>query len=104
MAANTIILKKGEYALTRSEYKKFQKGDSILYDPEELKRWNIDDKEEALQELAKYRCTYKKGIELYFVEEYALEFCECDSDGEFVCGSDFEYAAEIDDIVECECE
>jgi hypothetical protein len=91
---NTIILKKGYARLTENEYRKFEKGDTIWGDgsnPEEVKRWSIDQKEEAEVELAKYRCAYKGGNN---IEEWALEYCECDEDGEFVEGSDFSLAEE----------
>lgn len=40
----------------------------------------------------------KKGIELTYIDEWALEYCECDEDGEFVEGSDYDMAdEEIDD-------
>lgn len=91
---NTIILKKGHEYLTEREYKNFEKGDTIYgvdSNPEELKRWNIKDEEEARAELAKYNCTYSSG-NVFDIEEYALEYCECDEDGEFVQGSDFDLA------------
>ena len=62
--------------------------------PEELKRWSIDQKEEAQTELAKYKCRYFKGAELYYAEEYALDYCECDEEGEVMFGSDFDLAEE----------
>lgn len=94
---NTIILKKGEGRYTRNEWKKFEKGNTIWgenEEPEELKRWSIDQKEEAQTELEKYKCRYSKGVELYYAEEYALDYCECDEDGEFTFGSDFDLAEE----------
>lgn len=57
---NTIILLEGKANLTRREYKKFAKGDTI---------WGN-------------------------VTEYALEYCECDEDGEFIQGADFDLAEE----------
>lgn len=93
---NTIILKKGYARLTHSEYEKFEKGDTIFglnSEPEELKRWSIEDKEEAEKELAKYKCSYSGG-NVWDIEEYALEYCECDENGEFVQGSDFDLADE----------
>ena len=94
---NTIILKKGEGRYTRNEWKNFEKGDTIWgcdENPEELKRWSIDQKEEAQTELAKYKCRYFKGAELYYAEEYALDYCECDEEGEVMFGSDFDLAEE----------
>lgn len=29
------------------------------------------------------------------VEEYAIEYCECDEDGEFLSGSDYNLAEEV---------
>lgn len=95
---NTIILKHCEIRLTREEFKKFKKGDSICgednYPVEELKIWDMSNREEAKTELAKHHCTYKEDGSLYNIQEYALEYCECDEDGEFVQGSDFEFAKE----------
>ena len=93
---NTIILKKGYARLTDSEYENFTKGDTISgndSNPEELKRWSIDHEEEAKEELKKYNCTYKNDYG-WNIEEYALEYCECDEEGEFVVGSDYEMATE----------
>jgi hypothetical protein len=94
---NTIILLHGESRLNHFEKKRFQKGDTILgdcSDPEELKRWSIDQEDEARAELTKHKCTYEQGIALFDVEEYALEYCECDEDGEFVEGSNYDFAEE----------
>ena len=95
MEQNTIILLKGDARLTKNEYKKFIVGDTIYGDdsnPTELKRWGIEQKAEALVELQKYKCSYCKDNQLWDIEEYALEFCACDEDGEFVEGSDYEFA------------
>lgn len=102
---NTIILKHCEIRLTKEEFKKFKKGDTICgesnYPVEELKRWSflhiidIDDIEESTKELSKYHCSYKEDGSLYNIEEYALEYCECDEYGEFVQGSNFEFAKEV---------
>lgn len=93
---NSIILKKGYERLTENEFKNFAEGDTIWgvdQDPVELKRWSIDQKEAAEAELKKYRCTYDGGHgQIWTIEEYALEYCECDEDGEFVQGSDYELA------------
>lgn len=94
---NTIILRAGQDTLTKGEYERFQEGDTIFgidSDPEELKRWVIEDEEDAKKELAKYRCEYIKHAECWDVIEYALEYCECDEDGEFIQGSDYELATE----------
>lgn len=96
---NTIILKKGYSSLTNNEYKKFEKGDTIFGDdsnPEELKRWNISQKKEAEEELKNYNCEYRYYAlsNSWDIEEYALEYCECDEDGEFIQGSDYDLAEE----------
>lgn len=54
----------------------------------------MSEKDEAVAELASKKCTYKKGIELTYIDEWALEYCECDEDGEFVEGSDYDIADE----------
>lgn len=75
---NTIILLRGEAGLTNStEMKRFEKGDIIWgvdSEPEELKRWSIDQKEEAEKELEKYRCSYRSNGHMTWVVEYALDF------------------------------
>lgn len=95
---NTIILKGASETLTNAEFKKFEKGDSIWGNnlfPQELKRWSIDEENEAVEELKKYKCKYEKYNDyLMKVEEYALEYCECDEDGEFIEGSDYDLAEE----------
>ena len=95
---NTIILKHCEIRLTREEFKGFKKGNTICgedeYPVEELKRCSIEDQQEAIEELSKYRCKYTEDGSLYNIEEYALEYCECDEDGEFIQGSDYDLAPE----------
>lgn len=94
---NTIILLKGEIRLTSKQFLIFEKGSTIFGNdsaPEELSRWVMEDKEEALRVLAEYKCTYKKWSELVCCEEYALMYCETDEEGEFVSGSDFDLAEE----------
>lgn len=95
---NTIILLKGVARLTNEELKKFNKGDLIMGNdstPEKLKRWSIAEDAAAKEELANYKCSYEQYNEyLTDIEEYALEYCECDEDGEFLSGSDFEFAEE----------
>ena len=94
---NTIILLKGYALLTRTEYKKFNKGDTIFgndSNPEEIKRWSIEQEQEAKEELAKHTCTYRENAETWSIEEYALEYCECDEEGEFLQGSDYGLAEE----------
>lgn len=99
MNINTIKLLRGEDRVENKKYKDFVKGDTIWgadSEPEELKRWSIEDKEQAKEELAKYRCFYDSNGwgTLVIVEEFALEYCECDEEGEFVEGSNFELAEE----------
>lgn len=93
---NMIRLLHGECRATNEELKKFQKGGTIWgndTDPEELKRWSMEQKEEAKKELSALRCRYARYNEhLTDVEEYALEYFKADESGEFVEGSDFELA------------
>lgn len=94
---NTIILWKGQEILTNKEHEDFETGDTVWGDnatPTELNRWPMECKEEAQRILAGYRSSYEydKGQNRWYIEEYALEFCETDEDGEFVEGSDYELA------------
>lgn len=97
---NTIILEKGEAVLTRQEYKKFSEGDTIVGEnsfPQEIKRWDISQKAEAEKALSELRCDYDRhndGSRPYKITEYALDYCEYDDDGEFVSGSDYDFAEE----------
>lgn len=95
---NTIRLLKGEAELTKREFEAFTKGDTIWgadREPEELKRWSIEQEQEAKEELKKYCCTYNRYNEnLTDIEEYALEYFEADEDGEFISGSDYDLAEE----------
>ena len=47
-----------------------------------------------MKELAKYKCEYKESGGCYSIKEFALMYCECDEDGEFVEGADFDMAEE----------
>lgn len=94
MYYNTIRLLKGEEVLTRKEYSRFSKGDTIFgidSNAKELKRWGIDQEEEAKEELKKYQCEYDEGNDV-IISEYALEYFDSDEDGEFISGSDYDLA------------
>lgn len=117
MDFNTIILWHGFETLTSIEFEhdilnnKFHKGRTIWgvdSFPNELKRWDISEKEEALKELAKYKCSYTGYYDCYYnrnfsgnlcyIEEYALEYCGCDVDGDFICGSDYDLAEDETEV------
>lgn len=92
---NTIILLKGTLKTSPSYYKDFEHGDTIYglnSEPEELARFSIDEKDKALKELSKHKCTYIKGAEIVYIEEYALQYCNCDEDGDLIDGSDYDLA------------
>lgn len=95
---NTIRLLHGETKLSRSEMKHFKRGSLIIgseyYDenPEELARWSIEQKEEAQKRLSEVKCSYDMRGTLAHIEEYALEYFECNKEGEFSSGSDFDLA------------
>jgi hypothetical protein len=62
---NTIKLIKGDEILTRDEWKKFKKHDSILgidRTPEELQMWSITQEADAKAELAKWDSEAQKEI------------------------------------------
>lgn len=96
MEKNTIILLHGYSVFLPREYKKFIEGDLIWgadENPEEIARWNIEDEQTAIKTLAEYKCSYEhNGSGTYTVNEYALEYCVTDEDGEFIEGSDFTFA------------
>lgn len=85
----------GEAELTKNEYCKFNRGDTIWgsnSEVKEIKRWNFEQESEAREELSKCKCVYHSNIDSWSIEEYALEYCECDKNGEFVEGSDYDLA------------
>lgn len=89
---STIILKKGEAFLTKAEMKKFSKGDAVRgcdRETKELKRWSIEQEEEAKKELAMYKNSYVEYAGGTSIKEFTLEYCECDEEGEFIAGSDY---------------
>lgn len=88
---NTIILKSWQRTFTPTMYAQFEPFDLIgsLVEPTEIGRWNIEEEQEALKELSNFKCTYWKAKELYYVEEFALEYCNCNEDGEIIEGSDY---------------
>jgi len=95
MTYNTIILKRGAALLSNNEYRHFEKLDTICgidAVPEELQRWSADQEAEARKALAQYECMYSSNGSVWQIEEYALEFCRTDEDGEFLEGSDYEPA------------
>lgn len=96
MNINTIILRKGESNMpTKMFESSFEKGDTIWgvdSDSVELMRFGIGQKGDAMKQLAEHKCSYLSSCGTTWIEEYALEFCECDEDGDFIQGSDFELA------------
>ena len=77
------------------QFNNLTEGDCICGEnasPEELKRWTGDQYDLAKAELAKYSCSYRKSGGYMFADEYALEYCNTDEDGEFLDGSDLDLA------------
>lgn len=93
---NTIRLLKNSAVLNSSEIKKFNRGQLIFGEnenPEEIQRWDVKDKDRALEELKKYECKYERDANgLYYISEYALETFQADPDGEFLVGADYDLA------------
>lgn len=92
---NTIILKKAECRLTIQEFSSFDRGDAIYgnhCNPEELQRWNIEEEKEAYQRFKQFNCSYQQRFNYWNICEFALEFCECDEDGDFISGGDYDLA------------
>lgn len=60
-------------------------------------KWDIEGDMEVLNELPEELVIPDDLEELYKNKEdreYALEYCECDEDGEFIQGADFDLAEE----------
>lgn len=96
---NTIVLHNGRGEVTA-------KGDTIWgadSEPREVKRWHISEEAAAKAELAKHKCEYwaTSGVvgRIVMGDEWALEYCECDEDGEWDQGSDFWLADETNVLV-----
>lgn len=94
---NTIILVYGSGEIE-------EKGDCILgidNDAREIMRWPIEREAEARAELAKYTCHYRTettfiGKTVMIGQEWALNFCECDEEGDLagVDGGEYVFAEE----------
>ena len=94
---NTIIMLKGESILTYREMREFQKGDTIWgvdRVPQEVRRWEIGEEKAARAALAEKKCSYRKGIKDTYIEEYALQYCDVDVNGDFMSGADYDLAEE----------
>lgn len=98
MSYNTIRLIHGSLNCPRHIWlKKVNPGDSILecdHWCEEVMRWSIEQEAAAQKELSRRKCTYFRIGDTVYADEYALEYCECDEDGEFIEGSDYELATQ----------
>lgn len=95
---NTIRLLHNKVSMTAREYKEFEHGDTLFgvdRNPEVLAKWVIDDIEDAKKELERHYCSAIKGVSIIDVEEYALEYCDTDENGEFECGSDYDLAESL---------
>lgn len=95
-------LLKNEARLTKEELKGFEKGDLITgndVNPEELKRWTGEGcREKALEELKKFNSSYYMEEQLTDVTEYAVETYEADEDGDFLEGSDYDFAEPVTQV------
>lgn len=95
-------LLKSEARLTKEELKGFEKGDLITgndVNPEELKRWTGEGcREKALEELKKFNSSYYMEEQLTDVTEYAVETYEADEDGDFLEGSDYDFAEPVTQV------
>ena len=75
-----IVLLKGETTLNKSEYEFFEKG-STIFDigsfPKELKIWDDEYMSDAKEYLKTCRCKYIQYPHCIDVQEYALEYYDC---------------------------
>lgn len=92
---NTIILLHGTGEIT-------EKGDAIFgidSNAREIRRWPISQKSDALAALAQHHCRYHMtrtftGSTVVQADEWAIQYCECDDDGDYIDGADYDLAAE----------
>lgn len=95
-------LLKSEARLTKEELKGFEKGNLITgndVNPEELKRWTGEGcHEKALEKLKKFNSSYYMEEQLTDVTEYAVETYEVDEDGDFLEGSDYDFAEPVTQV------
>lgn len=91
---NTILLIHGCCEIS-------ERGDAIWGDDnnsKEVKRWSIEQEAEAIEALKQHHCRYLRQRafvgSVISAEEWALEYCECDENGEFIDGSDYVLAEE----------
>lgn len=54
----------------------------------------MEDIESARAALAEKKCSYRKGIKDTYIEEYALQYCDVDVNGDFMSGADYDLAEE----------
>lgn len=97
---NTIFLKHGNALVKAAKFKDYSMGNAIFgvdAVPDILWKWPIEKELEAKAELKKLRCTYEKSGDFFYIKEFALEYCETDEDGDFICGSDFDLAEATDE-------
>lgn len=95
-------LLKNEARLAKEELKGFEKGDLITgndVNPEELKRWTGEGcREKALRKLEKFNSSYYMEEQLTDAIEYAVETYEADEDGNFLDGSDYDFAEPVTQV------
>ena len=98
--SNTIILWHGYQRLfpVHGENPMPPEGYSIIADegfdpePQELQRWPISQKDEAMKKLSSLRCTIDTTGFYSDIEEYALQYVACDDDGGFICSDGYDFA------------
>lgn len=91
-AVRRIRSDQGHAEMGRSDRRRLPRTADHPRAPEKLKRWTGDQYDLAKAELAKYSCSYRKSGGYMFADEYALEYCNTDEDGEFLDGSDLDLA------------
>lgn len=96
---NTIILMHGFGEVD-------EHGDAIMgidNNAKEVMRWAIEDEAAAKAELAKHLCKYNEvktfyGKTVIQADEWALLYCECDEDGDYIGGGDYWMAEEENNV------
>ena len=94
---NTIILKRYACGFTPKEYEKVEGLSLALIDGEEcqcpeieeIRRYPMSDEDKAIADFDDIEDIVTQESGALWVEQYVLEYCECDSDGEWVSGSGY---------------
>lgn len=97
---DTIILIHGSSQCKARDWrKKIFPGEAVFgidNNSQYIKKWPAEEEASAYKELSSKKCEYYRTGDTIWLDEWALMWCECDEDGEFISGADYELAEELD--------